>query len=189
MSNAIYIVEFGSIPVGIDMLDRMIKRASLTIAYAKPVCIGKYLIVLGGDVADVREAQAAVSEAGEKRLLKEHLLTNAHRDILAYFKRAPKTDESIEGASAVGILETVDAASGFKSLDAALKCSNVHLQQVWIGHYNGGKFSYVLTGNVEDVKMALSAGSQGLAERTLVDSRVIPSPDRKTLEHLIKVYK
>ena len=188
MREAIYTVEYTSIPVGIDMLDRMVKSASVSVIYAKPICIGKFLIVLGGDVGDVRQAQKTVLSAGEKRLLKEHLLTNAHREILAYFKRGPSDRVPIEGKTAVGILETREIASGFLSLDAALKSGSVQLEQVWMGHFIGGKFCYLLSGSVEDVGAAVEAADRTLGEKSPVESRIIPSPDSQTLEQLIKVY-
>lgn len=186
MSEAIYIVEYASIPAGIDMLDQIVKRTSVFIIYAKSICIGKFLIVLGGDVDDVREAQAAVTAAEEKRLLQQYLLTNAHGQILSYFKRAPECKESTSGATAIGILETLDAANGFRSLDLALKGGNVRLERVWLGHFIGGKFCYILTGQVGDIKTALAAAENGLEEKRVVDSRIIPSPDRKVLEHLLR---
>lgn len=189
MSEAIYIVEYASIPVGVDLLDRMVKRSSVFIIHAKPVCIGKFLIVLGGDVDDVREAQAAAAAAGEKRLLQQYLLTHAHGQILAYFRRAPERKESRSEASAVGILETLDAVNGFRSLDSALKGGNVRLEQVWLGHFMGGKFCYLLTGQVEDIRTALAAAESGLEEKRVVDSRVIPSLDGKTLEYLLKAQR
>lgn len=188
MREAIYIVEYTSIPVGIDMLDRMVKSASVSVIYARPICIGKFLIVLGGDVGDVRQAQKTVMDSDEKRLLKEHLLTNAHREILAYFKRSPSDRAPIQGKTAVGILETREIASGFQSLDAALKSGSVQLEQVWMGHFIGGKFCYLLSGSVEDIGTAIEAAGRGLGEKSLVESRIIPSPDSQTLEQLIKAY-
>lgn len=185
MSEAVYLVEFGSIPAGIDMLDRMMDRCSALIIYAKPVCIGKFLIVLGGEVDDVREAQAVVLESGEKRVLQQYLLTSAHEEILAYFRRAPGANAST-GPVAIGMLETVDAVSGFRSLDAALKGGSVSLEQVWLGHFIGGKFCYILSGQVGDVQAALAAAEITLEPKRLVDSRVIPSPSEKTLAHLLK---
>lgn len=188
MSKAIYIVEYSSIPAGIDMLDQMVKRASMTIIYAKPICIGKYLIVMGGEVEDLKEAQAAVAEAQEKKLIKQYLLTNAHGDILAYFNRSSQTKINVKNKTALGIMETRDASSGFHSLDAALKSGNIQLEEVWIGHFIGGKFCYMLSGLVEDINTALEAAVRSLDEKSLVDKRTIPAPDTKTLEHLIKSY-
>lgn len=184
MNEAIYIVEYNSIPIGIDVLDQMVKRASVTIIQARPICIGKYLIVLGGAVDDMREAQAAALSVGPDKLLSQYLLTNAHHDILAYFKRIPEDESSFSGAVAVGIFEVRNIANGFRSLDAALKSGNVQLGYVWNGHFIGGKFCFLLTGSVEDISMALKAAENNLDDRCLVDSRVIPSPDAKTLKHL-----
>ncbi|MDR0926067.1 MAG: BMC domain-containing protein [Hungatella sp.] len=189
MGEAIYIIELSSVPVGIQILDQIVKRSQVLIIYAKPICIGKFLIVAGGNVEDVQEAQAAVVSVQEKKLLHHYLLTNAHNDILSYFNRLPAQRERKPGANAVGILETRDASSGFRSLNAALKNGEVRLEQVWLGQFMGGKFCYILTGQVEDITMALEAAKGEQEEKYLVDSRVIPAPDQKTLQYLLKRYE
>lgn len=189
MSKAIFIVEYSSIPAGIDSLDRMVKRAPMSIIYAKPVCIGKFLIVVGGEVENLREARDEVAKTGGKKLIRQHLLTNAHEDILKYFAPAQRGKTSMDGKTALGILETRDASSGFQSLDAGLKSGSVRLEEVWIGHFIGGKFCYILSGLVGDISTALEAAEAVLPEKTFLDKRIIPSPDEKALEYLIKSYK
>lgn len=186
MKEAIYIVEYSNIPLGVDMLDKMIKRTEVTVIKAQPICIGKFLIVLGGEVDAMEEAQGVVQEQGERRLISQYLLTNAHKGILAYFKRARLSAGYVPVSDAVGIFEVTNAADGFHSLDAALKSGNVELRKVWLGHFLGGKLCYLLAGSVEDVSMALQAAENHLEPKSLVERRVIPSPDPKTLEYLIR---
>lgn len=183
--EAIYLVEYSSISYGIAVLDRLIKRSAVEVVYARPVCIGKYLIVLGGDVDDVRESREEVKSLGSNRRISDYLLTSAHQEILAYFRRASKEAGGSHIQEAVGILETSNASSGFYSLDRALKNGSVRLARIWLGHYIGGKFCYILNGQVGDVQAAVDAGRASAGEAFLVDSQVIPYPDPATLKLLV----
>ena len=58
MSEAVFLVEYNSVSYGVSVLDRIVKRSGVEVVYARPVCAGKYLIVVGGDVDDVSESQA-----------------------------------------------------------------------------------------------------------------------------------
>lgn len=186
--EAIYIVEYAGIPIGIDVLDRMVKRASADILYARPVCIGKFLIVMGGGVDDVREARQAAADTGAKAL-QERLLTGAHSEILTYFHRVrDNRKKSITDKTAVGILETRHAASGFYSLDAALKRGRVRLEQLWLGHCIGGKFCYILSGCVEDIHSALTAARESLDPAEIVSDRIIPALNEKAAAFLFRAY-
>jgi len=186
--EAIYLVEYAGIPYGIAVLDRLVKRTAVEVVYARPVCVGKYLIVLGGNVDDVRESQAEVESLGPAKRISDYLLTSAHQEILAYFRRAAKETDKLHTPEAVGILETRNASSGFHSLDRALKNGSVRLAKIWLGHYIGGKLCYVLTGRVGDVQAAIDAGRAGIDEKSLLDSQVIPHPDPVTMKLLVEHY-
>lgn len=184
MDKAIYVAEFYRISHGVGVLDRMLKRARVSLLYADPVCIGKYLTVLGGDVEAVREASQEVegSEAVQSFLDGAYLLTSAHPDILRYFDKEKQAEAPgpLPPVEALGLFETTNAASGFISMDAALKAGQVALRRIWLGHFLGGKLCYVLEGTVSDVEAALAAAENAvtLPDRGKVaGSQLIPYPD------------
>lgn len=184
MGKAVYVVEYRSISHGIAALDKMLKRASLVLLHANPICIGKYLICVGGDVQDALEAQAAAEEPDGGTPFASFLLTGAHPSILAYFDGGvPKTHTPPE---AICMFETRNASSGFLSLDAALKSADVQLLRLWLGQFIGGKFCYVLGGGVSAVKSAVAAAAAAIPAKDKVDSRVIPSPDAATMALFVK---
>lgn len=189
MGEAVLLAEYSSVSYGVSVLDRMVKRSAVEVVYARPVCAGKYLIVVGGDVEDVGEAQAEAESLGSERRISSYLLTNAHRDILGYFRRSSAQEaserETIEVSPALGLFETTNAATGFHSLDAALKNGSVGLGKVWLGHFLAGKFCYVLAGQVGDVGAAIAAARNATPDKNHVDNRVIPSPDKATLRLLL----
>ena len=64
MQPAIALVEFSSIAIGMRAGDAMVKRAPVEVTYAGTVHPGKYLVLVGGDVASVEESFAAGLAAG-----------------------------------------------------------------------------------------------------------------------------
>lgn len=179
MSDAVYVVEFRSISHGIGVLDKMLKRSSLLLLHANPICIGKYLIAVGGDVADAREAKKAAEEPGGAAPIASYLLTGAHPAILGYFRHQRPGEQAVPDA--IGIFETRNAASGFVSLDQALKSAQVRLLRLWLGQFLGGKFCYVLGGVLPDVQAAIGAATSSIPEKELVGSQVIAAPDQTTM--------
>lgn len=56
MANAIGMVEFISISRGIYATDQMLKTSDVEIVTANSVCPGKYIAIVNGDVAAVKES-------------------------------------------------------------------------------------------------------------------------------------
>jgi len=54
--HAIGLVEFTSIAQGIAAADAMAKTANVEILFAKSICPGKYIVMIGGDVAAVNRS-------------------------------------------------------------------------------------------------------------------------------------
>ena len=51
MRKAIGFVELKSIPVGIQTADEMVKAGNVDLLLSQPMCPGKYLIIIGGQIA------------------------------------------------------------------------------------------------------------------------------------------
>ena len=184
MGEAIYVAEFRSISRGIGALDAMCKRTRFTLLHANPVCIGKYLICAGGDVADVAEAKTAVEIGGGEPPFAACLLTGTHPAILGYFKKESSAAENIPAT--VGVFETRSAAAGFESLDAALKSAQTELLRVWIGNRLGGKLCWVLGGGTSDIQSAVQAAGKAIPESERAGSQIISAPDSLITKMFIK---
>ena len=52
--NSLGMVEIVSVPAGIEAGDTMLKAASVELVTAQPVCAGKYIVIVTGDVAAVK---------------------------------------------------------------------------------------------------------------------------------------
>ncbi len=179
-AEAVYVVEFTSISRGIGALDQMCKRAGLAVFYTNPVCIGKYLICVGGDVADMLEVRAAAEAEGDEPPIASCLITGTHPAILRYFGREKSAE--VQTREALGIFETRNAASGIKSLDAALKAARVELVRVWLGTQLGGKLCWVVSGGVSDVKCGIAAARDSVSLKEQAGSRVVIAPTPLVLQ-------
>ena len=79
---AIGLVEFNSIAMGVLSLDAMMKRAAVKLIDAFPVCPGKYIILVCGEVGAVRTAvSAAVKAVGEDAIVSRIVIPNAHEHV------------------------------------------------------------------------------------------------------------
>lgn len=65
MKKSIGLVELKSIPIGIEVADMMLKTANVELVLANPICPGKYVIIVSGNVGSVENAiKAGKDEAG-----------------------------------------------------------------------------------------------------------------------------
>ena len=78
---------------------------------------GKYLVLVGGDVADVEEALEAGREIGGLSVRDEVFLPNIHPDVVAGTRGARCAAE----AEALGIIETATIPAVIQAADAGLK--------------------------------------------------------------------
>ena len=167
---AIGFVETSSIARGIEATDAMMKKADVELLLTAIVPRGKYLILVGGAVADVEQALFAGRETAGKTLLDDFLIHNVHPQLPA----AIKGRVVVEDVEAVGLIETREVASAIFAGDAAVKAAAVTLIEA--RNQPGGKGLVVLTGDVGAVEAAVAAGVATVKkEGMLIGSVVIPS--------------
>ncbi len=181
MEPAIALLEFASIAVGIRAGDAMVKRAPLDTVYAGTVQPGKYLVLVGGDVASVEEALAAGREAGGEALIDHIFLPAVHPDVVtALIGRRRASD-----AEALGIVETRTVAATIGAADAGVKGADVTLLEIRMADGLGGKGYVLFAGSVADVEAAVEIGVRSLADPGLLVAQVvIPQVHAEMLENL-----
>ncbi len=79
---ALGLLELESIAAGIEVGDAMAKRAPVELLRAGTVHPGKYLVLVGGAVADVEEALEAGREIGGLSVRDVTFLANIHPDVV-----------------------------------------------------------------------------------------------------------
>jgi microcompartment protein CcmL/EutN len=167
---ALGFLETSSIASGIEATDAMMKKAAVELLLTMIVPRGKYLVMVGGAVADVESALLAGREKAGKSVIDEFLIQGVHPELPA----AIKGRVAVPRLEAVGIIETKEVASAIFAGDAAAKAAAVTLIEA--RNQPGGKGMVVLTGDVGAVEAAVAAGVATVKkEGMLVGSVVIPS--------------
>lgn len=170
MDPAIGLLEFDSVAAGIRAGDAMVKRGPVAELVAGTVHPGKYLVLVGGDVADVEEALTAGRDAGGGSIVDEVFLRDVHPDVIEAVRGA-----RVPGAGeAVGVIETTTVAATLEAADAAMKGAAVFLMEINMADGLGGKGYALFCGSVSDVEAAVSIGVSRIAAASLVGSVVIP---------------
>ena len=180
--QAVGCLETSSIASGILAADAMLKAAKVDLLSANPICPGKYLIIVGGAVAEVTAAVAAGSQIASDNLVDEIVIPNVHAQVLAAFTATTFPKNIL----AIGMIETFSTAASIIAGDQAVKSAQVDLLEIRLARAMGGKGYVLLTGEVAAVNAALEAGvlaarGQGL----LLGSTVIPAPHPDLVRSLL----
>ena len=166
---AIALLETSSIARGIEATDAMMKRAAVELLMTIIVPRGKYLVMVGGAVADVEASLRAGKEIAGATVLDDFLIQNADPQLPAAIKGKVKVTAIV----AVGIIETKEVASAIFAADAAVKAADVTLTEA--RNQPGAKGMVVLTGEVGAVRAAVAAGVATIKrEGMLIAEVVIP---------------
>ena len=164
---AIAMLETSSIARGIEATDAMLKRAGVELLMTTIVPRGKYLVLIGGDVADVEASLRAGRETAASTVVDEFLIQNVHPQLPAAIKGKVKAP----GLEAVGIIETKEVASAIYAGDAAAKAANVTLIEA--RNQPGAKGMVVLTGDVGAVRSAVAAGVAAIHKDGMLIAEVV----------------
>lgn len=175
-------VELNGVATGIAVADAMCKTAKIRLMGAYPVCPGKYVVLVSGEVAAVRAAVHAGEQESGATLVDSFVIPNLHEQIFPAITGTVPFDE----IQAVGIVETFSLASAVVVADHAVKAAAVTLLEVRLGRALGGKSFVLLTGEVAAVRAAITAGEKAVRSTgLLLGSVVIPSPHPDLIENLV----
>ncbi len=181
MQPAIALLEFDSIAVGVRAGDAMVKRAPVEVTYAGTVHPGKYLVLVGGDVASVEEAYAAGLDTGAAALLDRIFLPSVHPEVV----RILRGMRGRVSGDAIGVVETRTAASTVGAADRGRKGAEVELVEIRLADRLGGKAYCVFSGAVADVEAAVELAVAHLDNPdSLVAQVVIPDFHEEMLANL-----
>lgn len=168
---AIGLIELSSIATGMLTLDAMVKKSPVEILRAGSVSPGKYLILVGGEVAEVDEAMQAGLEKAAPFLIDQLFLPYAHATVLPLLKGKLNYDP----LDAMAIVETLTVASCLLAADAAAKAAPVRPIEMHLANQLGGKGYFTFTGDQADVEAALEA-ARAHAAGHLYSAEIIPLP-------------
>ena len=160
-------IETSSIGKGIEATDAMLKMADVELLMTTIIPRGKYLIMVGGRVADVESAMRAGLGMAEGTVLDHFVIQNVHPELPPAIKGRVK----VADLEAVGVIETKEVASAIYAGDAAVKAAAVTLIEA--RNQPGGKGLVVLTGEVGAVRSAVAAGVATIKKEGMLISQVI----------------
>jgi len=180
--HAIGLIESTSIAQGVAAADAMAKTANVQILVSKSICPGKYIVMIGGDVAAVRQSVDAGATLSPDVIVDSFVIPNVHPSVLPAISGGTQIDK----VGAISVIETYSVAATIEATDAAVKAAQVEPIRMHLAFGIGGKSYVVLTGDVADVEAATNAGSAIASEKGfLVSKVVIPRPHRQLIDQLL----
>ncbi|MGB2869617.1 MAG: BMC domain-containing protein [Bacteroidota bacterium] len=180
--NSIGLIELTSIAAGYQAGDAMLKAADVTLLLSRSICSGKYIVMVGGDVAAVRSSIEAGKQTARGMVIDTFTIPNVHKDIFPAISGVNR----VEMLEALGVIESFSVASLIEAADAAVKTARVSLIEIRLAMALGGKAFATLTGDVAAVRAAVDSGAAVCSERgLLVNKVVIPNPRKELLKELV----
>ena len=118
--NALGMIETNAIPVGVNAGDAMLKAASVELVTAQPVCAGKYIVIITGEVAAVKESVDAGKAVAGQRLVDSMVISHVHEQV----PKAINACNEIGQVAAVGVMEAFSLCTAVVAADAAVKAAD-----------------------------------------------------------------
>lgn len=180
--NSLGLIELTSIAAGMHAADIMLKTSNVQLVVSRTICSGKYMVLIGGDVAEVQAAVDRAAQQVEFAVIDTFVIPNVHKDIFP----ALSGHSNVDLLEALGIIESFSVASLIEGADAAVKSANVKIIEIRLAMALGGKAFCTLTGEVAAVTSAVDAGAKLIADKgLLVNKVVIPQPRQELLSEMI----
>ncbi len=145
------VLELGSIADGLAALDAMVKAAPVTVLRAGSVNPGKFLILVGGDVASVEYSMDRGIEAGSRSVLDHLILKNIDPGVVS----ALEEKNEVADMETLGILETLSITASIEAADMAVKATGVDVVEIQSGHEMGGRAALKIAGSLGEVEDAM----------------------------------
>ena len=180
--NSLGLVELSSIAAGMQAADVMLKTSQVELILSRTICSGKYMVLIGGEVAEVQSAVDAAVTNVDFAIIDTFVIPNVHPDIFP----ALSGHSGVKTLEALGIIESFSVASLIEGADAAVKAASVKIIEIRLAMALGGKAFCTITGEVAAVTSAVDSGAKVISDRgLLVNKVVIPQPRPELLSEMI----
>lgn len=170
---ALALLEFSSIAAGVQAADAMVKRAALDLMRAGTVQPGRFLVLVGGPVAEVEEALKAGLATAPDALSDHIFLPGVHPEVVRALGGGRSAEKLAAGHDALGIIETRTVPAAIHAADKGVKGAEVTLMEVRLADGLGGKGIVFFTGLVSDVEAAIEIADEALQAEQKVRQVVI----------------
>lgn len=177
--DSLCLVESRSIAVGALLLDHMLKKSSVELVRASPICSGRYFIAVSGHRADVEEALGIAQHAGYP-LAYACTIGNVSPLVLEALHRKAQ----ITPHSALGIVECRTVSASILTADSVIKKADVSLFRLSMGQGINGKSYFVVGGDISAVEAALELAKASLAN-FLIEATLLPRPHEEAVRAIL----
>lgn len=177
MKKSLGLVEYKSIAKGIEATDEMLKAANVELILSTPICPGKYISLIGGDVGAVKTAVRVGRDIGSIFTVDDFVIPNVHPQVFP----ALTATADISKIISLGVIETMSAVASVMAGDIAVKAANIELLEIRLARGLGGKGFVVITGEISSVKSAVQACENQLMETGQIVSAVVIAAPHKDL--------
>ena len=196
MSKAIGMIEFKTTSTGVTAADAMVKTSEVEIVEAQnrfkyvdeltrmgaSIKVESNIAIITGDLSAVKAAVDTAVTTYEDKCIDSFVLGNPHESIFP----AIYGTTQVEDISALGILETYDAASIIEAADQAAKTAIIDLIELRIAKGMCGKSYMMITGEVSAVEASIDRAKELVAAKGMyLDSSVIAHPDRRMIDSIL----
>ena len=170
--KTIGVVEFNSIPRGVENLDRVLKKSNVVVYKAGVTCPGKYYFVIYGSNEDVKLAFKDLH--GQ---VKFEIISGVSNKVIEILEKKNVK----EFKNSIGVVEFFTISESVKALDMILKNNDVEGLKLVLGSGIAGKSYFVITGDTSSV-----SGSIGTIENKLRyrESSIINNPDENIIKFI-----
>lgn len=181
MKNSIGLLEFKSIAKGIEVTDEVLKSSNVELIAANPICPGKYISILTGDVGAVNNAVENGKKLGGMFQIEALVIANIHPDV---FPALTGTSD-VFPINCLGVIETMSCLSSIMVADTAIKASNIKIVEIRIARGLGGKGFTLISGEVSSVKKAiLAVQDKYSATGEILCATTIPNPEKELIKKI-----
>jgi microcompartment protein CcmL/EutN len=154
-------------------VDAMAKMAPVRILAAEPMPPGRFLIVVGGGVGEVKASYLRGLDLAGPLHDRLHL-PEVDPQVMQALEPAPRAG----GVDALGLFETASVSAVLDGADGAVKGAAVRLLQIHLARGIAGHAFGVLEGRQDMVEAALAlAEDRGLAHGRWIGSTMLARPD------------
>ena len=180
--KAIAMIELNSIAKGVEAADEMVKAAAVELIMAQPICAGKYMVLVSGDVDSAERASEVGKAVAGEFLVDDFVIPNVHPSVFPALTATTR----IHDVDSLAVIETFSVVSSIMAADAAVKAADVVLLRVHLSMAIGGKGFVTMTGDVAAVNEAVQVGAAVIERRgLLVEKVVIPAPTPDVISEFI----
>jgi microcompartment protein CcmL/EutN len=162
---ALALLEYSSIAAGIESADAMVKRAETAVIRAGTVQPGRFLVLLGGEIAEVDEALKTGLTTASDALNAHVYLPGVDPAVLAALSGQRDAEGLNDPYTALGVYETANVPAAIKAADVGVKGAEVTLAELRLAEGLGGKGFVLFTGKESDVAAAIE----------LIDAEIPPA--------------